>query len=217
MGKSLRRLTQQFEQGREPTYKNLDNETIKECNAAFEEIKKKLESSLPREVIVKAPSKLDQMVIADGDNPYFQIINPMINAITGAILASPLSLGKEEDREELKSQLEKNILSIAVNWLGICYATDESVVGKKIANSIRNINGSTIWNTWKQIIAVFKTLNDDYFTKNNLQEELQTQIVKDENDGSFTIRFLGQEIHFRLPPPVFPEVPPDEQQTLPTN
>jgi len=238
---------QQFEQGREPTYKNLDDETITECNAAFEKIKKRvtetdylspdLESSSPSEVMVrrlrrllkitirsllKAPSELDQMVIADGDNPYFQIINPMINAITSAIfkvqLASPLSSGKEEDREELKSQLEKNILSIAVNWLGICYATDESVVGKKIANSIRNINGSNIWDTWEQIKAVFEKLND-YVTKNNLQEELQTQIVKDENDGSFTIimLFLGQEIRFRLPPPVFPEGLPDEQQTLPTN
>ena len=118
--------------------------------------------------------------------------------------------------------MEKNIkivaLSIAVNWLGIYYATDKSVVGEEIADSIRNINLRAIRNTWEQITAVFETLND-YVTKNNLQEELQTQIIKNENDGSFTIitGFLGQKIHFRLPPPVFPEVPPDQQQILPTN
>jgi len=172
--------------------------------------------------LLKAPSKLDQIEIMDGENPYFQIINPMINAITGAILkvqlAFRLALGKEEDREELRSQLEKNILSAAVNWLGIYYATDKSVVGEEIADSIRNINLRAIRNTWEQITAVFETLND-YITENNLQKELQTQIVKDENDGSFTIimPFLGQEIHFHLPSPVFPEGLPDQQQILPTN
>jgi hypothetical protein len=149
----------------------------------------------------------------------------MIDAINAGILAVELALytGKEEeDRKRLKSQLEKNIkrttLSIAVNWLGIYYATDESVVEEKIANSIRKINRRVIRNTWEQITAVFETLND-FVTKNNLQEELQTQIVKDQNDGSFTIitSFLGQKICFRLPAPVFPEVPPDQQQTLPTN
>jgi len=180
--------------------------------------------------LLKAPSKLDKMKENPylKKNPYFQIIHRMIDAINTEILAVGLALytgeGGEEDRKRLKSQLEKNIkivaLSIAVNWLGIYYATDKSVVGEEIADSIRNINLRAIRNTWEQITAVFETLND-YVTKNNLQEELQIQIVKDENDGSFTIimPFLGQEIRFRLPPPppVFPEVSPDEQQTLPTN
>ena len=178
--------------------------------------------------LLKAPSKLDKMKENPylKKNPYFQIIHRMIDAINTEILAVGLALytgeGGEEDRKRLKSQLEKNIkivaLSIAVNWLGIYYATDKSVVGEEIADSIRNINLRAIRNTWEQITAVFETLND-YVTKNNLQEELQIQIVKDENDGNFTIimPFLGQEIHFHLPSPVFPEGLPDQQQILPTN
>jgi hypothetical protein len=195
-------------------------------------LKSRLKSLLKS--LLKAPSKLDKI---EEKNPYFPIIHRMIDAINAGILAVELALytGKEEDRKEEDREedrkrfnrerfeyIRKKALSIAVNWLGIYYATDESVVEEKIANSIIQINGRAIRKTWEQITAVFETLNEtlnDFVTKNNLQEELPIQIVKDQNDGSFTIitSFLGQKICFRLPAPVFPEVPTDQQQTLPTN
>jgi len=36
--------------------------------------------------LLKAPSKLDKIKIRDEENPYFQIINRMISAITAEIL-----------------------------------------------------------------------------------------------------------------------------------
>jgi hypothetical protein len=155
---------------------------------------------------------------------YFRIINGIVGL---ASYVDALIVCLERDQvSELEMSLQEIVLQIAINWLGICYATgyatdeskDKSVVEEKIANSIKEKGGTIILRFWKKITKILEQLNH-YLTKKDSRTELQTQIVKSD-DGSFTIiaSSLNQQVKLLLPPAsVLLEASSDQQQTLPTN
>ena len=85
----------------------------------------------------------------------------MTNKITSAILNIDFySLIKNKpDKSATEENLEKSFLAIAINWLGICAATEPKVAGNEIATYLKEQCITGINHTWSSIAII---LNNKY-------------------------------------------------------
>jgi len=140
---------------------------------------------------------------------YYRIINQMVHSIqqlkTETLLIVRLDkveYGTAEPTE--RPNLKDSVLSATINWLGIYYAMDTAVVGKRIADFIRNKH-DIIQRTWNELRGTLKQLLDD----TDLTKELQTNKVEIQAnaDDSFHISVTlseaqgGERISYYIYPP----------------
>jgi len=102
---------------------------------------------------------------------YYRIINEMVISIqelkTTTLLIDRFYQGKYETETSAElPNLKDSVLSATINWLGIYYAMDATVVGQKIADSIRQ--NHHIQNIWNQLSEILNQLLNDP----NLKQEL---------------------------------------------
>jgi len=186
---------------------------VQECNEAHQKILQKISEEIGNDGLVqellRKLSELDNRETNYEMISYHRIINEMVISVQ-ELKTATLSIkrfyqgmfGKE--RPAWLPNLKDSVLSATINWLGIYYAMDTAVVGKRIADFIRNKH-DIIQRTWNELRGTLKQLLDD----TDLTKELQTNKVEIQAnaDDSFHISVTlseaqgGEMISYSIYPP----------------
>jgi len=197
------------------TDQQIFEEFVQECAEAYQKILQTISAKIHNHNLVqkflRSPSNLGYEKTNYEMIGYYRIINQMVNSIQElkmtTLIIDRFYQGKYETETSAElPNLKDSVLSATINWLGIYYAMDATVVGQKIADSIRQ--NHHIQNIWNQLS---ETLNQ-LLNNPNLKQELQTNGVKIQANagGGFDISVTlleaqgGESIFYHIYPPQTP-------------